>query len=326
MTALLKQTLSIEPDVQHFLGFLFTAIEALQGNVFKATLPSLNLLDKLRLAGAGTGFPLEVSLLCEGSALTVVWGESQRQLIVTLPAQPALEAVENLRVRLQRSTEIMDPAILLSRNVEMTRYFDETQAHMEEDLQNLHRSLEERKLALQDSIQRGETDALTGLLNRRAYDERLNEAYRRTVRQTTESLALLIMDLDYFKQINDEHGHQYGDEYLKKMAASMQAAIRKDVDFTFRFGGDEFAMLIFAGRDIACKRALQVLAAMDNKVSIGIATISPAEPAIGDLAQFIRRADDALYQAKNAGRGQVAIDKLTSGKISWEFLKPGANE
>lgn len=323
---LLKQTLAIEPDLHNFVDFLFLAVNTLQGSSFSATLPTLHLLEKLRTAGAGTGYPLEVRLVCEGQTLTVAWDESERHMIAALPAPPSEETLVALRSHLQRSTETADPAILLLRNAEMARYFDETQARMEEDLQNLHQSLEDRKAALEVSIRRAQTDALTGLLNRRAYDERLDEAFRRTVRQNTECLSLVMLDLDYFKQINDEHGHQYGDEYLKKMANAMLAAIRHDVDLAFRFGGDEFAMLIFADKEVARRRALQVLAAMSNKVSIGIASISPAEPSSGSVAQFIQRADDALYQAKGAGRGQIAIDCMMGGEASWEFVKPATHE
>ncbi|PWB54514.1 MAG: GGDEF domain-containing protein, partial [Nitrosomonadales bacterium] len=161
------------------------------------------------------------------------------------------------------------------------------------------------------TIQRAETDALTGLLNRRAYDEKLQQAYRRAVRQKNEALSLILFDLDYFKQINDEFGHQYGDAYLNKMAQAMLGVIRADVDFAFRFGGDEFAVLLFCDARIACRKALDVLAAMNGKVSIGIACLAPGNANPPALEDFIHSADDALYEAKRAGRGRVVVNGCT---------------
>jgi len=322
---LLKQNLAIEPDLQNFIGFALSAVKTLRGNAFSATLGILDALDKLRLVGAGSGYPLPAQLVLTDSRLSVTWGEGEQALLVDLELAPEPDEVEKLRRHLQQSTEMEDPALLLRRNEEMTRFLDETRARTERELEEMQQTLAKRQEELRDSVRKGETDALTGLLNRRAYDERLTLAFHRTLRQPREIMSLILFDLDYFKQINDESGHQYGDAYLNKMAQAMLEATRQDVDLAFRFGGDEFATLIFADTNIACKHALQVLASMTNKVSIGIATISADKPCDGKLENFIHRADDALYEAKRAGRGRVVVSSCdTDGKVSYQYFLPGA--
>jgi two-component system cell cycle response regulator len=322
---LLKQNLAIEPDLQNFIGFALSTVKTLGGNPFSATLGILSAVKKLRAAGAGTGYPLPVKMVLTDNRLLVAWGESEDALLVSLETIPDEDEVEKLRRHLQLSTELEDPSLLLRRNEEMTRFLNETRERTERELDEMQRTLAKRQAELGESVRKSETDALTGLFNRRAYDEKLAQAFHRTLRQPGEILSLLLFDLDYFKQINDEFGHQYGDTYLNKMAQAMLAATRQEVDLAFRFGGDEFATLIFADTTIACKRAQQVLAAMTNKVSIGIATISADRPCDGNLENFIHRADDALYEAKRGGRGRIAVSSCDAdGIISYEHFLPEA--
>ena len=306
---LLKQNLAIEPDLRNFLGFVLESVAVLGGNSFAATIASLDLMKKLRDAGAGSGQPLSASMQLHDEQLRVQWGAGGDAVCIArlgqLPPQP--EVIEQLRQHLLNSTEHEDPVILFKRNEEMTRYFNETRARTEKELLVLQQSLEKRQSELLDSIHIAETDPLTGLLNRRAYDDKLGQAFRHTMRQKDSPLSLILFDLDYFKQINDEFGHQYGDGYLQKMAACMLGVIRQDVDFAIRFGGDEFAIIIFADYPHACAKARQVLGMMENKVSIGISTIRADTPDSLTLEQFIHLADDALYEAKHRGRGRVVV-------------------
>jgi len=100
----------------------------------------------------------------------------------------------------------------------MMRRFDESRARAERELADLQRNLLQRQRELQESTLQAQTDALTGLFNRRAYDEKLKGAFLHTMRQKDSPLSLMLFDLDHFKEINDEFGHQYGDAYLNKMA------------------------------------------------------------------------------------------------------------
>ncbi|MGE5028039.1 MAG: GGDEF domain-containing protein [Betaproteobacteria bacterium] len=306
---LLKQNLAIEPDLQNFIGFVLECVNRLGGNPFSSSIASLDLMQKLRNAGAATGFPLPASLQLQGHQLLVHWGEHSESLrISNLAKPPKQEAVAQLRRHLQDSTASADPAILLQRNAEMARHLDETRARTEKELEALQQTLEKRQTELYESLRQAETDPLTGLFNRRAFDDKLGQAFRHTMRQKASPLSLALFDLDHFKQINDEFGHQFGDAYLNKMAHALRCAIREDVDFAFRFGGDEFAMVIFADHRQACLKAKQVLDLMENKVSIGITSINPNTPDGLSLEEFIHRADKALYEAKRRGRGRAVVD------------------
>lgn len=305
---LLKHNLAIEPDLQNFLHFVLTAVKTLGGNTFAAASATVGLVQQLRADGAGSGCPLPVRLMLEGVRLQAEWGEhGSRRVIDTLKTPPTEQLTERLRREFQQSTEAVDPAILFKRNAEMTRYLDETRKRTENEIKLMQRTLAARQEELRESLRQAESDPLTGLFNRRAFDEKLGQAFRRVQRQSNEHLALALLDLDYFKQINDEHGHQFGDAYLNKAAQAMLDAIRVDVDMVFRIGGDEFAMLLFADGETSCKRAMKVLESMKGKISIGIATMSSDSRNFEKIEDFIRCADDALYHAKRSGRGRVVV-------------------
>lgn len=305
--ALLKCNLAIEPDLQNFVGFVLTTVQNLGGNAFAATPATLELARRLRESGAGSGYPLPAELRLNGGTLSAGWDDKEDLLIARFSTQPDADVIDRVRKYLRQSTEINDPGLLLKRNAEMARYLSETRSRTEKEIENMQQTLTKKQHELAVTMRKAETDQLTGLLNRRAYDEKLEQSYKRTARLKGENLSLMLFDLDYFKNINDEFGHQYGDEYLKKMAAALLSIIRQDVDFVFRFGGDEFAILLFAGKDIARVKALKLLGMMNNKVSIGIACITAEHNACTDVQDFIKRADDALYQAKNAGRGRAVL-------------------
>lgn len=157
------------------------------------------------------------------------------------------------------------------------------------------------------------TDALTGLTNRRRFAERADEEIRRAQRYQTP-LTLVVGDVDHFKAVNDGWGHDVGDAALCHVARLWQAELR-DVDLSARIGGEEFVALLPEtdlphGRLVA-ERIRAVIAAaplvteggseLGLTVSLGVATLLPGET----LTDLMRRADLAMYQAKNAGRNTV---------------------
>lgn len=322
MRELLHYNLAIEADLQNFIGFVLDTARRLDGNAFVAANAMLAAVETLRDAGAATGYPLPVRLVLNQTRLEIAADGISAMPLLELAELPDPSALDVIQSDLQRLTAAADPAVLLRRTAEMERYLEQTRERTERELAALQKSLEKRQAELSASIRQAETDALTGLANRRAYDERLDAAFRRAQRQN-EPLSLVLLDLDFFKEINDTHGHQYGDEYLKRMARAMSLNIRADVDFAFRFGGDEFALLIFADVEIARQKALHILCRMDNKVSIGIAAISSRSGHDTSAQDFIHRADDALYEAKRNGRGRVVTSLLTSeGAVEFETFKP----
>ena len=308
---LLQQNLAIEYDLQNFIGFILESVSKLGGNVFAASVASLDLMKKLRSAGAATGFPLSASLFLDGNLLLAKWG-GQQVNIANLNQLPLQDTVLELQLHLQNSTASTDPTILLQRNTEMKRHLDEVRSRTEMELEALQKSLKSRQAELHESMRQAETDPLTGLFNRRAFDEKLGRAFHHAMRQKNSPLSLALLDIDHFKMINDEFGHQFGDTFLNKTADVLRSVIREEVDFAFRFGGDEFAIVMFADYHLACDKAKQVLHLMEKKVSIGITDINPNTPDGLTLEEFIHRADKALYEAKHRGRGRIMVDLCLS--------------
>ena len=160
------------------------------------------------------------------------------------------------------------------------------------------------------------TDVLTGLPNRRAFMARLEEEHARIRRFDAQQAAVLMLDLDYFKRVNDSYGHPAGDAVLRQVAVLIRDEIRK-VDLCGRIGGEEFAILVagagtaaaqeFAER-VRCKIAGTPIVYEGRVIamtaSIGIAVMQ-ANDADADAA--LLRADRALYQAKEGGRNRVEV-------------------
>jgi two-component system cell cycle response regulator len=312
---LLKQNLTIDPDLRNFISFALESVAKLGGNTFSASLTSFELIEHLLHAGATTGRPVPVSLLLQGKQLLVRWDQKGQFKIATLPELPPSETIAQLSLYLRNSTASADPEILLQRNAEMERHFDEVRTRAEQDMEILQQALKTRQHKLLEVVHQAETDGLTGLLNRRAFDERFKQAFLHTMR-------LLFLDLDHFKKINDEFGHQVGDEHLNRTADILRKIIREDVDLAFRFGGDEFAVVLFADYPLACDKARQVLNSLENKISIGIATLNQDTRSDLTLEEFIRHADTALYEAKHRGRGQVVSHFcMSNGNQQCPFLR-----
>ncbi len=176
----------------------------------------------------------------------------------------------------------------------------------------------EDQLRLRQLSQR---DTLTGLLTRREFDLKLDADWRRAFR-SHGSLAVAMLDIDYFKQINDQLGHAEGDEVLRRVADMTQNYLRKDQDAVGRYGGDEFALSMpgidpwTAHKRLAglCERIRQQRIPNPAAplgvitVSIGVAGLEQdADFAAMAVDRLLLRADEALYQSKTAGRNQVSL-------------------
>lgn len=291
-----------EPDRQRFARFAIEAVEELGGSPFTAASRTSDLLGMLRTYCGRSDGLVTAGLGVADRSLCAFCGEHTME-ISDLPREPEPERIERLGERLRSRSESTDPELLKRRNERITSELEQAKARAAAEMSELEEVLEHKKLELAESIRIAETDSLTGLLNRGAYDSRLRDAVRRCTRQH-QPLSLILLDLDKFKEINDTHGHQYGDEYLRKMAGSMCQSVRADVDFPCRVGGDEFAIVVNAGADVAERIADKVLERMAGRVSAGVAGLRPED----DMDTLVARADAALYEAKEAGRGRVRVE------------------
>lgn len=158
------------------------------------------------------------------------------------------------------------------------------------------------------------TDPLTGLLNRRGLQQRF-EALQ------WHAPALLLLDIDHFKRINDDYGHKYGDEYLVLFARTLEAFFPKQESLVSRWGGEEFLVVIEKVDNLkdmaeALREALKAITLstgydenMSATVSIGVTHVGVGE----DILKAISRADQGLYAAKNRGRNRVEVVEKSSG-------------
>ncbi|NTV96647.1 MAG: GGDEF domain-containing protein [Thiobacillus sp.] len=167
------------------------------------------------------------------------------------------------------------------------------------------KAIEERLATLAD------TDELTGIYNRRKFDELIALELRQEARYQ-RGLCLMMLDIDHFKAINDRHGHPVGDEVLKELAFLIED-IRRDADTFFRVGGEEFCLLTFASNgahlETACEKIRKSVAthAFAEVAHLTI-SIGATQYQAGDSRETIfKRADAALYKAKQTGRDRVVI-------------------
>jgi diguanylate cyclase len=178
--------------------------------------------------------------------------------------------------------------------------------------QELAAEIDRRKALEQALKQMAETDPLTGLYNRRAYELLFEQEIGHARRHGTP-LSVCIADLDHFKRINDTFGHTTGDEVLRRTAALLRGTLRA-TDIVGRLGGEEFIFLLpetgSEQADLICRTLLKKLSAADMGTDIRItATIGITElrPTDKELNALIRRADAALYTGKTAGRNRTEI-------------------
>jgi diguanylate cyclase (GGDEF)-like protein len=163
-------------------------------------------------------------------------------------------------------------------------------------------------------------DELTGVANRRAFNERFEEEWMRAMR-SQEKLTVALVDIDFFKKYNDQYGHIPGDKCLRAVAQAISGTLMRSTDFFARYGGEEFALVLpfTAGpRDLLekCRLAVEQLAVKHEainrgyvSVSIGGASLTTAN-GFYSATDFLEAVDHELYQAKEAGRNRVSFADL----------------
>ncbi|MEO6815417.1 MAG: diguanylate cyclase [Edaphobacter sp.] len=170
------------------------------------------------------------------------------------------------------------------------------------------------------------TDSLTGIANRRSFDRTLEIEWRRSIRRKSP-LSLLMIDVDFFKNLNDKYGHPYGDACLIEIAHALQAALPRTADLLARYGGEEFGIILSAtdarGADTVAFRLREYVRTLHLKnetpigrfvtISIGVATYE--FPHGGNSGGLIKAADEALYQAKRRGRDRIEVATIETAVI-----------
>jgi|GEM_PF-588925 len=224
----------------------------------------------------------------------------------------AVAAISRLRNRALRRRTLQ----LQDRVAEQTREL----ARMVDELQDAKQEVEDKNVQLEEANRRLKTlslrDGLTGIANRRQLEETLQQEWARAWRMNT-SLALVLMDIDFFKELNDTQGHLEGDDCLKRVAGFLERSLRRSGDMAARYGGDEF-VLILPGTDLDGARhfaASIAVGILELKIpfraspfgtvttSIGVAARHPRQG--GSADHLLADADRALYRAKSAGRNRV---------------------
>lgn len=306
MRVLLKYTLFVEPDRQRLSHFVLYAVEELGGNVFSATIRMSDCMSELYKSSISMGDTVDVTLLVQNNSLIVEFNEQQFK-ICELDEPPLHVVLEKIATRLKQQSELASPELLRQRNVKIGEDLERAKLQATQELAQLESKLENRRLELERAQMQAERDSLTNLYNHGAYDSKLKESMARCKRQG-EPLCLMMLDVDRFKNINDTHGHIFGDQYLKRMAGCMRDACRNEVDICCRLGGDEFAIILFAEVNITKRVANTILEGMNMEVSIGIAKMLPEDTPMS----LMERCDGELYKAKEQGRGRIVLSRVTS--------------
>lgn len=242
--------------------------------------------------------------------------------------------------RINRLTEIHDIRELknrISQEVrELNRVVVEKQKQDEATYAKLSRKIEVLQTNLSRTREEASLDPLTRVANRGSFDRAI-ERWVNSYKDNKKPFVLGMLDLDNFKNINDTHGHQVGDRVLLSAAQCFGKHLRS-TDFLARYGGEEFAVLLLNTElPQAEAKMVEILARVSSKthdykqedeyrevrftVSCGLAEFAPGE----SVEEFIRRADEALYQAKHTGKNRVVVAPKKQ-KGFWRSLMPSRDE
>lgn len=195
------------------------------------------------------------------------------------------------------------------------------ESHLQQQALELQITLTELTEKNAQLLKQSQIDSLSGLFNRAYFDQRLQAEIRRSQREQ-RPLSLLLLDVDHFKHINDSLGHQAGDAAISQLASLLQHCLKRSSDQAFRYGGEEFALLLpntnLQGaielaehiRHYVASQSL-ILSHQSRQITLSIGACSAIAVADFSPADYIAAADKALYHAKSSGRNQVQQQSLT---------------
>lgn len=225
------------------------------------------------------------------------------------------ETLEDSADKINNAESLEDLGRIVSTIVEDTKRMVQKNQELELQLVSSSSQVAELRKNLDSVKKEAQTDGLTGLANRKAFDRQIRNCIE-DADETEKPLVLMMLDIDHFKEFNDSHGHQVGDQVLRLVARTLTDGV-KGRDFAARYGGEEFSIIL---TDTTLESGVKVAEALrkmvENKevvnktnnqnlgritLSIGLAMYKQGET----VSDFIERADKALYAAKQAGRNRV---------------------
>ncbi len=264
--------------------------------------------------------PAAVMLALRGGHLPLVLASVSLAFVAVMVSVALRNNIELSRSFLIRA----EREILMTELAREKAYVDELNELLRDDIlereqaaADLRRAKEQAEELADQLMLLSSLDGLTGIANRRQFDDSLQKEWNRCVRES-RPLSLILCDIDYFKRYNDRYGHQAGDACLKQVAAVLDGLTRRSGDIAARYGGEEFALLLpgteldnashLALRAREAIRGLDIeheTSALSDRVtaSFGVASLIPQQ----DLrpALLVRSADQGLYRAKREGRDRV---------------------
>jgi diguanylate cyclase (GGDEF)-like protein len=248
-----------------------------------------------------------------------------RSILLNQVAQPLLRLIQATRT-VTLFKERIDHAALPIQSAdeigELAREFSQMADHIYDARDQLESKVQERTAALEEANRQlqalSSTDSLTGIANRRRFDEVLEAEWQRAQRAGS-LLSLALIDVDWFKKYNDHYGHQAGDDCLRSVANTLRAYAMRTGDLVARYGGEEFVILsVSLDRDQALKFCQSLCSELHGlalpheaspfgrvSISIGVAVVVPAQGV--SSAALVKNADEALYSAKAQGRNQAVL-------------------
>jgi diguanylate cyclase len=239
--------------------------------------------------------------------------------VVCLAGKAAISnsSLEKHMQKLASSNKTKDILHIAAEIISDTRDFVEQSRQFENDLLESTQEISVLKNELDQARRMASTDALTGLHNRRGFDEAIVQAVENSQRRN-DNFCLLIIDIDHFKNVNDKHGHLVGDKVLVGISQILQKQMRGR-DYLSRYGGEEFSIILretaITGAFTVAENLRKVVQKLRLKhvktgnyletvtISIGIANYRHGE----NIKEFIQRCDKALYRAKSLGRNRSVI-------------------
>ncbi len=345
---LLAQECSIRKSVEKSLkkneAFLQSVVEQMPSAVFVKNAETLQFILYNKAGEALFGCPTGAVI---GKTMQDLLPQAQADFFMAkekeaLREKRAVElAQERITTRHEGDKIIHARLIPLAENIGNGNYLlgiveDVTERkRMLDSLREVREALEQRNTELKELSL---LDGLTGIANRRNLDAFLDKEWRRAQRKES-SLALIMLDIDQFKNYNDTYGHQEGDACLQRIAQAIKEAGRRVSDLAARFGGEEFAVVLPDTDQVGAAALAEVLrrnienldilheaSSVSSVVtaSFGVAAIVPTRRS--SIAEFIAAADQALYQAKREGRNRVKLAESIEKKSDYQenLAKSGA--